>query len=254
MQYRPKQIRFIHPSSPAGGCGPGFSRIPGPIFGSLDSSPLPHPGSPAARHNDWQASPSRVNPSASASVDVQEIKMLEMLSNSGGVERGLLLRRLKGKYVIRGEAAADAGAGDFFNGPFNSLEEARRAAEQLSSSETAFRRGNAIPRMWTDAKGRVVQPEGGGAKAEVVRIYEITHEAPGIQSVAASQRESGKVMARPAHYEAIRQGKPEIAHEYPGGNNQLELPVKGMREKYNVNIVRRVSGAEYRIKPDGTAF
>jgi hypothetical protein len=72
--------------------------------------------------------------------------------------------------------------------------------------------------------------------------------ATGIQSVAKSQPEGGKVMVRPAHYEALRQGKPELAYEYRGGNNQLELPVKIMRVDYNNSqAVTKVSGAESRI-------
>ena len=69
-----------------------------------------------------------------------------------------------------------------------------------------------------------------------------------------SQPEGGKVMVRPEHREAIRTGNPEVAHEYKGGNTQLELPVKGMRKTYNIEIVKRVEGGEFPVKPDGTGF
>lgn len=177
-----------------------------------------------------------------------ELDMIQMLSHEGAVERGLLVRELKGKYVIRAEGAADLGPGDFFNGPYDSLHEARAAAKKLASSDTALRQGNALPRTWPDGSQR------GGASAQVVRVYQIEHDAPGFQTVAASQPESGTVMVRPQHLEAIRQGKPALAHEYLGGNTQLELPVKGMRNSYKIDIVKRVNGAEYRVTPDGTGF
>jgi len=42
---------FAHPDSPAGGLGPGYSRMPGPL--GIMPSNVPHPGSPAGRHVSW---------------------------------------------------------------------------------------------------------------------------------------------------------------------------------------------------------
>jgi hypothetical protein len=177
-----------------------------------------------------------------------ELEMLGMLTHGGAVERGQLVRRLRGKYVIRAEGVTDLGPGNFFNGPFISLAEAKSAALRVAASEAALRRGNALPRVWPDGSQR------GGARAEVVRIYQIQFEVPGIQTVAASQPESGTVIVRAAHRDAIRQGKPWVAHEYRGGENQLELPVAGMRKKYNVEVVKRIAGFEHRVTADGTRF
>jgi hypothetical protein len=254
----------VHPNAPAGGCGPGYSRSAGPLGQEGVAGPLPHTESPAGRHYDWQAGLAHVDFTERVSAvwtgllkregietsisQPREIDMLRMLSHDGAVERGQLARGLKGKYVIRAEGATDAGPGNFFNGPFDSLADAKTAAERLASSETRLRQGNAVPRTWPDGTQR------GAARGEVVRVYQIQYDAPGIISVAASQPESGTVMLRPEHLEAVKKGQPSIAHEYKGGNNQLELPVTGVRKSYNVEIVTRVGGAEYRVKPDGTGF
>jgi hypothetical protein len=44
---------LVHPGAPAGGCGPGVSRVPSPTCGSASATSLPHTGSPAGRHLDW---------------------------------------------------------------------------------------------------------------------------------------------------------------------------------------------------------
>jgi hypothetical protein len=44
---------FAHPDSPAGGTGPGRSRVPG--YSSAEPSDVPHPDSPAGRMFDWSA-------------------------------------------------------------------------------------------------------------------------------------------------------------------------------------------------------
>ena len=102
-----------------------------------------------------------------------------------------------------------------------------------------------MPRFW---------PDGTPVKTDVIRVYRIEHDVPGFASVVASQPESGTVMARAEHLEAIRQGKPWLAHEYKGGNMQLELPVKGMRKVYNIEVVERVNGAELNVSVEGTKF
>lgn len=44
---------WAHPDSPAGGVGPGSSRVPGHYH--WEPSNVPHPDSPAARSFDWSA-------------------------------------------------------------------------------------------------------------------------------------------------------------------------------------------------------
>jgi len=49
---------FAHPDSPAGGSGPGFSSLPGPLGYPPPPSgpvPIPYPNSPAGQHSDWQS-------------------------------------------------------------------------------------------------------------------------------------------------------------------------------------------------------
>jgi hypothetical protein len=45
--------RFAHPDSPAGGSGPGFSRVP--RYSGSSWPRLPHPDSPAGRHLHWDS-------------------------------------------------------------------------------------------------------------------------------------------------------------------------------------------------------
>ena len=47
--YSHSDGRFIHPNAPAGGCGPGYSTIPGPQIGHSSPHQLPHPDSPVGR-------------------------------------------------------------------------------------------------------------------------------------------------------------------------------------------------------------
>jgi hypothetical protein len=195
-----------------------------------------------------------VNPGASRP---REIDMIRMLSKpkpgeanptipTGATERGMLARNLKGKFVIRGEGMGDKGPGNFFNGPYKSLAEAEAAAKHLAASgEAAMRDGNAVVRVW---------PDGSQSRLEVVRIYEVDYEGtPGFVSVIASQPESGSVMLRPEHLKAIAQKNPSIAHEYKGGNMQVEMPVGPMRMEHKINIVKRV-GKEHPVKKTGTGF
>lgn len=51
--YRGPLGGWAHPYSPAGGTGPGFSRVPG--HQDWESSAVPHPDSPAARMFDWSS-------------------------------------------------------------------------------------------------------------------------------------------------------------------------------------------------------
>ena len=44
---------LVHPDSPSGGCGPGSSRLPGPL--DTAQSGAPHPDAPAARSGSWWA-------------------------------------------------------------------------------------------------------------------------------------------------------------------------------------------------------
>lgn len=49
---------FAHPDSPAGGSGPGFSTLPGPLGYPPPPSgpvPIPYPNSPAGQYSDWQS-------------------------------------------------------------------------------------------------------------------------------------------------------------------------------------------------------
>ena len=194
--------------------------------------------------------PVRLTMSVATKSAPAEAEMVNMLSVKGAAyKRGVLVRNLKGKYVLRAEGFADYGAGDFFNGPYSTLGDAQAAAQRLARSQSALRQGNALPRTWLDGFQRA-----GGARSEVIRIYKVEYDAPGISSVAAAQPESGTVMVRPDHLEAIRQGDPSISFEYKGGNSQLELPVNGMKKGYGVDVVQRVPGAEYRVTMDGTGF
>jgi hypothetical protein len=204
-------------------------------------------GKPAAPQ---PATPVKPNITIPPKVPPTEPQMIGMLSMDGAANsRFALMRNLRGKYVLRAEGIADTGAGDFFNGPYGSLEEAQAAAQRFSGSQSTLRQGNALPRTWPDGFQKA-----GGARSEVIRVYRIEYDVPGIRSVAAAQPESGTVMVRAEHLQAIRQGKPSIGFEYKGGNSQLELPVKGMQKTYGVNIVQRVTGAEYPVRMDGTGF
>jgi hypothetical protein len=55
FQSQRHSAQLIHPNAPAGGCGPGSSRMPGPMCGSSSSPTLPHVGSPAGRYFEWRA-------------------------------------------------------------------------------------------------------------------------------------------------------------------------------------------------------
>lgn len=51
---RPRTNGLVHPAAPAGGCGPGYSRVPGPLtHASPLHAALPHPQSTAGRYLDW---------------------------------------------------------------------------------------------------------------------------------------------------------------------------------------------------------
>jgi hypothetical protein len=195
-----------------------------------------------------------------------ELEMLQMMKYSeyspdqsrtaGSTERGVVLRSLQNKYVIRGEAAADKGAGDWFNGPYDSASEANAAAARLAADtgKTGLRPGNAIPRVWVEPPPKPGEKPSPQRPTDVIRVYRITEDVVGIQSIAKSQPEAGKVMLRAQHLQAAAKGDPSIANEYPGGNVQVQLPVKGMRTAYGVNIVERVPGSEYPYTVGGTPF
>ena len=60
---------LVHPDAPAGGCGPGISRMPGPLCGSHFTAELPHVDSPAGRFLHWHSALDAINlPSRAAAV------------------------------------------------------------------------------------------------------------------------------------------------------------------------------------------
>jgi hypothetical protein len=143
--------------------------------------------------------------------------------------RGILTDLRPGQYVVRVEAEAARYPGNWFNGPFNTTEEARRYADYLADlGEGGIRRESALPLVWEDGNG--------GNKVEIIRIYEVRQPTPAISSVVAPQME-GKA--------ATHGGKAVVR---AGQGQQLSMPVVQAAKVHDMELVRRLPGQDIKVK------
>ena len=124
--------------------------------------------------------------------------------------------------------SGDAGPGDWFSGPFVSLVAAGEYARFLAGlGRQGIRERCALPEFWN--------PGSAGNPVEVLRTYRLEHEAPGISSAAARQREGAQPDAG---------GR---ARGYGGEGWQVTLPCRRAQAKFGLALVSRVPGAELAV-------
>jgi len=170
----------------------------------------------------------------------QMVNYIQHDESSSLYGEGLLVNLRQGQYLVRVEARVIFEPGNWYNGPFLNLTDARHYAKYLANlGVSGIRRKSALPRVWSNGSS--------GNRVEVIRLYRIVNPSPAISSVVAPQRESGTVVARPEHRAAMLAGNIMLAAEYSGQGQQLSLPVKQMSEKHNIKIVERVIGEEINI-------
>lgn len=151
--------------------------------------------------------------------------------------RGILHDLKPGEYLVRVEARAATGPGNWFNGPFNSPEAAQRYANYLADlGEKGIRRDSALPLVWADG--------GAGNRIEVIRIYKVKYETPGINSVVAPQKEGAVKAAAESADAAKTAAKPTVL---PGQGQQLSLPVTQAKKVHGIDLVERVDFMEISI-------
>jgi hypothetical protein len=161
--------------------------------------------------------------------------------------RGVLRDVKPGEYLIRVEARADTGAGNWFNGPFRTPEEARKYAQYLADlGEDGIRRESALPEQWVVRnKDNSFSKVTKGNQVEVIRVYKVKHESPAIASHAAKQEE-GAVLDAAGKLDPAKAGKKTASHA--GEGQQLVMPVWEAKQVHGIDLVERVSHMEIPVK------
>lgn len=162
--------------------------------------------------------------------------------------RGVLYDLRPGQILLRVEERSALGPGNWFNGPFKTIEEAQRYAKYLADlGEEGIRRESALPLVWSDG--------GTGNKVEVIRFYRVTSETPAIGSWAAPQTEGVAKSAAQAADASKATGDAAKATgnaaktvakpvERAGQGQQLSLPVSQAKKVHGLDLVERLNHLE----------